>query len=48
MPTCESLENSDVLEALKVVDEDIGDPEVSQELKADGVPRVLQWILHYF
>ena len=42
MPTCESLEDGDVLEALEVVNEDIWDPEVGQELKADRVPRVLK------
>ena len=39
--TCESFENSNALEALEVVDENIGNPEVGQELKADRVPGIL-------
>ena len=39
--TGEAFEDGDALEALEVVDENIGNPEVGQELKADRVPGIL-------
>lgn len=38
--TCEPFEHGDILEALEVVDEHVGDPEVIEELKGDRVPEL--------
>ena len=38
-PTCQSLEDCDVLEAFEIVNEHVGDPEILQELQRHWVPE---------
>ena len=38
-PTCQSLQDSDILEAFQIVNEDVRDPEILEELQGDWVPE---------
>ena len=38
-PTCQSLEDCDVLEAFEIVNEHVGYPKILQELQGHGVPE---------
>ena len=39
LPTCQSLEDCNILEAFQIVNEDVWYPEVLQELQRHGVPE---------